>query len=86
MKYSKNLPNIRETEYKKEEILALTSVYYGMKMNLTVNENETAIQDLHCSERLLGINQKIIISAFNIPLSITAVLGNILIIIALQKP
>ena len=55
-------------------------------MNLTVNENETAIQDLHCSARLLGINQKIIISAFNIPLSITALLGNILMIIALQKP
>ena len=44
------------------------------------------IQDLLCSPRLLDINQKIIISAFNIPFSITALLGNILIIIAIQKP
>ena len=59
-----------------------------MKMvNLTVNDNETAIQSLSCKTLvLLGGNQRMIISAFNIPLSITAFLGNFLIIIALQKP
>jgi len=54
--------------------------------NLTVNDNETAIEELFCNARLLHLDQKIIISAFNIPLSITAFLGNVLIIIALQKP
>ena len=60
----------------------------NMKMvNLTVNETETAIQGLSCNTLgLLDINQRMIISAFNIPLSITAFLGNALIIIALQKP
>lgn len=62
-------------------------MYHKMKMaNVTVNENETATQDLFCDTRLLDINEKIIISAINIPLSITALLGNMLIIIALQKP
>jgi len=54
--------------------------------NLTVLENETAIQDLFCNTRLLDMNHKIIISAFNVPLSITVLLGNALIINALQKP
>lgn len=51
-----------------------------------MTDNKTAIQDSFCNTRLLDINQTIIISAFNIPLSITALLGNILIIVALQKP
>ena len=51
-----------------------------------VNDNETAIEDLSCNARLLDVHQRIILSAFNIPLSITAFLGNVLIIIALQKP
>lgn len=57
-----------------------------MKMvNLTLND-ETAIQGLSCKTRgLLDLNQRIIISAFHIPLSITSFLGNALIIIALQK-
>ena len=56
-------------------------------VNQTVNETETAIQGLSCKTLgLLDVNQRIIISAFNIPLSITAFLGNVLIIIALQKP
>ena len=59
-----------------------------MKMvNLTVNNNETTIEGLSCNTRgLLNVNQRKIISAVNIPLSITAYLGNVLIIIALQKP
>ena len=56
-------------------------------VNLTVNETETAIQGSSCNTRgLLDINQRMIISAFHIPLSITAFLGNVVIIIALQKP
>ena len=56
-------------------------------VNPTVNDNGTAIQDLSCNTRgLLDVHQRIIISAFHIPLSITAFLGNALIIIALKKP
>ena len=56
-------------------------------VNLTVNNNETTIEGLSCNTRgLLNVNQRMIISAVNIPLSITAFLGNVLIIIALQKP
>lgn len=54
--------------------------------NLTVDENERAAEDFSCNVRLFGMNQKIIFSAFNIPLSIVAFLGNVLIISAIQKP
>ena len=53
-------------------------------VNLNEDENHITDQDLFCSKGL-GIRQKIFISAFNIPLSITAFLGNVLIIVALQK-
>ena len=53
-------------------------------VNLTEDENHITDQDLFCSKGL-GIRQKIFISAFNIPLSTTAFLGNVLIIVALQK-
>ena len=78
---------LKASECSKEELLERTWVHLKMKMvNLTVNE-ETAIQDLSCKTRgLLYENQRIIISAFHIPISITAFLGNALIIIALQKP
>ena len=39
-----------------------------------------------CSSGLLETHQQMAISAFNIPLSVTAFLGNLLIIVALQKP
>ena len=39
-----------------------------------------------CSSGLLETHQQMVISAFNIPLSVTAFLGNLLIIVALQKP
>ena len=55
-------------------------------VNLTLNKNETGIEDLCCNTRLFGVNQKILFSAFNIPLSIVAFLGNVFIISALQKP
>ena len=54
--------------------------------NLTEDENEGTSQYLFCNQRLFGIQEKIIFSAFNILLSITAFLGNALIIVALQKP
>ena len=54
-------------------------------VNLTVDD-EAAVQSSSCKTRgLLDLNQRIIISAFHIPLSITAFLGNALIIIALKK-
>ena len=55
-------------------------------VNITEVENDTSIEDIFCSTRLLRTHERIIIAAFNIPLSITAFLGNVLIITALQKP
>jgi len=54
-------------------------------VNLTVNDRETASRSCNALG-LLDENQRIILSAFNILLSIIAFLGNVLIIIALQKP
>ena len=53
---------------------------------ITVNENKTEIEILSCNARLFGVNQKILFSAFNIPLSIVAFLRNVVLIFALQKP
>ena len=53
--------------------------------SFTQDENDTTIQDIFCSSRL-GDHQKVTISALNIPLAVTAFLGNVLIIAALQKP
>ena len=53
--------------------------------NLTDYENSTRIQDLNCTTGLYGAHQKIVISATNIFLSMTAFGGNVLIIIAFQK-
>ena len=52
--------------------------------NLTQDGNCTTIQELYCARRY-GSYQKMFILAANIPLSVTAFLGNILIIAALQK-
>ena len=53
--------------------------------NLTEDGNHTSISKFVCTASLYGMGQKIFISAINIPLSITAFLGNVLIIAALQK-
>ena len=69
--------------------MAGTSVYHKKMIvmtNLSVNENEAEIENLSCNARLFGVDQKILFSAFNIPLSIVAFLGNVLIIFVLQKP
>ena len=60
--------------------------FVKMKMtNLTEDGNNRSIQEFFCAASLYGMHQKIFISAINIPLSITAFLGNVLIIAALQK-
>ena len=52
--------------------------------NLTKEGNHTITQEYFCTIGL-GVDQKIVISALNIPQSIAAFLGNALIIVALQK-
>ena len=52
--------------------------------NVTKEGNHTITHEYFCTIGL-GIHQKIAISALNIPQSITAFLGNALIIVALQK-
>ena len=52
--------------------------------NVTEEGNHTITKEYFCTIGL-GIHQKIVISALNIPQSITAFLGNALIIVALQK-
>ena len=47
--------------------------------------NHTTSQDSFCIKRLYGLHLKILISTLNIPLSITAILGNVLIIVALRN-
>ncbi|XP_078384793.1 melanocyte-stimulating hormone receptor-like [Oculina patagonica] len=54
--------------------------------NLTENQNPMIIKDFICRTDLFQTHQKIVYLILNIPLSITAFLGNILIIVALQKP
>lgn len=53
--------------------------------NLTADENSTTVQQLFCPTGLYGVHLKIFISALNIPLCVTAFLGNILIIIAIKR-
>lgn len=53
--------------------------------NLTGKLNHTTIQEWSCATRRYGIDEKIFIVALNILLSPTAFLGNILIVVALQK-
>ena len=53
--------------------------------NVTDNGNHTTIQESFFFLDLVKTQQKIIISAFNIPLTFTAFFGNLLIIVALQK-
>ena len=53
---------------------------------MTEGRNQSmAIQEFYCRTGNVGIHQKFIFSALNIPLCITSFLGNVLIILALQK-
>ena len=54
-------------------------------VNLTEEKALSTFEKLYCWPIFLRPQQKLIISAFNIPLSIVAILGNVLIIAALQK-
>ena len=54
-------------------------------VNLTDYGSHTSIQNLNCTTGLYGAHQRIVISAINGFLSMTAFLGNVLIIIAFQK-
>lgn len=53
--------------------------------NLTVDENNTTVQQLFCPTGPYGVHLKIFISVLNIPLCATAFLGNIVIIVAVKK-
>ena len=55
--------------------------------NFTEDENHKTVQELYCSaEFVRGVESELIfVSALNIFLSITAFLGNILILVALHK-
>ena len=48
-------------------------------------EKSTSAQQLYCPTGLYGVHLKILISALNIPLCVTAFLGNTLIIIAIKN-
>lgn len=55
-----------------------------MVVNLSAPGNNTIIQEYFCPARLQP-QHKIIILSLNIPFSITAIFGNVFIIVALQK-
>ena len=54
--------------------------------NSTEDQSLVTIGDLFCKADIVDTYQKILVSALNIPLSVIAILGNMLIIVALQKP
>ena len=53
--------------------------------NLHEDGNHTTTEELFCKEGITDIHQNIFIPALNILLSITAFLGNVLIIVAIPK-
>ena len=55
-------------------------------VNVTWDINYTSIGYLYCNPDLAKTHQRIMVSTLNIPLCVTAFLGNMLIIVALQKP
>ena len=55
-------------------------------VNAAEDGNHSSIPELFCKPRIVEKYQEITIAAFNIPLSVTAFVGNVLIVVALQKP
>ena len=55
-------------------------------VNVTWDMNYMSIGYLYCNPDLAKTHQRIIVSTLNIPLCVIAFLGNMLIIVALQKP
>ena len=53
--------------------------------NSTPDGNHTTSQDVFCTTRRYGLQQNIFILVLNVPMSITAFLGNVLISVALQR-
>ena len=54
--------------------------------NSSTDQGLVSIGELFCKPDIIDTHQKILVSALNIPLSLTAFLGNMVIIAALQKP
>ena len=54
--------------------------------NSTKDESLVTIEDLFCKADTVEAHERILVSALNIPLSVIAFLGNMLIVVALQKP
>ena len=54
-------------------------------MNNLTGRNQTRIQEPLCQHGIYGTHQKMLLSVLNIPISITAFLGNVLIIVALKR-
>ena len=54
-------------------------------VNYSEDGNHTTIQQMYCMSIYYEAQRRITISVVNIPLSITAFLGNVLIIVALRK-
>lgn len=54
--------------------------------NSTKDQTLVTIGDLFCKADIVDTHQKILVSALNVLLSVIAFLGNMLIIVALQKP
>ena len=54
--------------------------------NSSTDQGLVSIGELFCKPDIIDTHQKILVSALNIPLSLTAFLGNMVIIAAFQKP
>ena len=82
LKTSQKKPKPGKSQKKKKKKKKIESTECG---SMTEGRNHTAIQEFRCRTGQIEIHQKIIFSAMNIPLCSTAFLGNVLILVALQK-
>ena len=71
--------------FKRQLPFAYVLTYHETMMNLTGDGNHKTAQQSFCRPDLYEAHQRVIISAINIVLAITAIFGNMLIIAALQK-
>ena len=71
--------------FKRQLPFAYVLTYHETMMNLTGDGNHKTAQLSFCRPDLYEAHQRVIISAINIVLAITAIFGNMLIIAALQK-
>ncbi|XP_078384921.1 adenosine receptor A3-like [Oculina patagonica] len=54
--------------------------------NFTEDKDQTKVQDLFCGKDFIETHKKNVVLTLNTPIFITTILGNTLIIVALQKP